>query len=521
MCLPEQLPGPHARDSGEVWAYRQSAPAGDELVDPDRIPLPPSAPGSDYGRRPIDHSRRPSLVSVRSQNDLSGDVPAMEPLPAPSTSRLSIPLAPSLGVGPHDPSFTNVMRLVQRAQNARSRAVALQRELLHLLFECGSQTRCLGMQSYLYKRLVECFRNEAKPAFVSLFEQMETSVRGEPSSREADIGKPPEHYQSGERRSVGTSWISTFPTHARTALMRLLNNLRTKPAFLADRISSLKTSQLRNLAKPHLPSGRTESADSSPNSRLDLRLLRPWAKTSPQCPDEVPQDPLRVMILSCFDVTSTRGYSERGRLLDVWSTACARLIEDQRQGSNEFCFAVLEIFAELSSWDLNTKLELLLLELMHTGSFLLGNANGSNTAAKSALDPAEVSASAFFDQAVETLLDLLTSSASFSVPDVALDLIHATLRKLDDPLKIARARRFFVFTWYCNTFLFNALLFPEVSHTPAPLYFVRLMVGRNTTCSSTCTSVQYSDSDCSASLQAAFKERSARFLTLGKFDIWP
>lgn len=131
-------------------------------------------------------------------------------------------------------------------------------------------------------------------------------------------------------------------------------------------------------------------------------------------------------------------------------------------GSNEFCFAVLEILADLTPWELGPKLELFLMELMHTGRFITSSTSHVS-GAKDFPEPTESSIPAFFDSAVDALLDVVTGSAPFSVPTVSLHLIHATLQKLDDPQKTARARRFFVYTWYCNTFLSSALLYPEVS----------------------------------------------------------
>jgi hypothetical protein len=363
------------------------------------------------------------------------------------------------------------MQVVRKAVNGRNQVLALRGEMIQLLRACAANHRLVPLQLNLYKRMVDAFRLEKKPGFASLLrlsDQLEAES-GRLSGPVEGVG----HFDHGrlhESLNPDTPWLYDLPLRSQSVILRFLNSLRNDSLFLADRLSYLTTSQLKGLAKPHRQFTSNESPAELPSSmnRLNFRnLQRPRTKTVDiPSVEDISRDPLRLLILGCFDANARPDSKERARQLDVWSSACARVIEDGRPGSDEFCLAVLDNFADLSQWALRPKLELFLMDLMHLGASIVDpSAAGppSLSAPDGQSQQSPVSVSDFFDKAVRSLLRLIISVPGASgVPHAALSLIRATIDKVGSPQTKIKARSFFVFKWFCTSFLSNALLFPEV-----------------------------------------------------------
>ena len=184
-------------------------------------------------------------------------------------------------------------------------------------------------------------------------------------------------------------------------------------------------------------------------------------------------DPLSVLLHGTFATSSGPGSQESQRQLDIWATVCAQVIACGKTGSDEFCTAILNSFAALEPWTLEPQLELLLLDSLRSGAFIL---EGPQHQPVNFTQPAElhnakiaVATSEFFAKNVERILELITQGPPYlGVPQHCLSLIRAILGKIADPGKRAKAKNFFVSRWYCTIFLSDAITYPEVSAISGP-----------------------------------------------------
>ena len=363
---------------------------------------------------------------------------------------------------------------VMEDDNYQSRRLrTLQDETFGLFHKCGSCDRLLTVQNLLFRRMVECFRNDRKNAFGSLYSKAmsyPTFADLEAPKLTLDDGPETSDYPSPEIQA-DSSWIQRLSPDSRHGLMQFLTQIRTDPSFVAERISRLSESQLKRLTRSHRQHAHGESVLQTNRSygRYDPRgFHRSMAKPSEHTPsiDELMGDPLMLLIHGLFDSSSGPQSPERRRQLAVWSSVCCRLIEEGKPGSDDFCITVLNAFAEVSDWPLASRLELFLAELVTSGGPLLENLN-SRATHSGQLPNREYSDSSalfsnFFDKALNSLLDLFVVDPEQAVPEQAMAVLRSILDRIENQERRLTARNFFFLRWFCGSFLYNAIVFPEV-----------------------------------------------------------
>ena len=460
-----------------------------ELPDESRIPLPSSVASSELGENDEHLGENPIAADVlQTQNDFEAEI--MGSLEEDPTAGPASPKQPTVqtldgtnvvveGRGPPHaingdsiPLF-DLLEVMDEDKYQSRRLMTLQDEAYGLFHKCGSCDRFLTVQTHLYRRMVDCFRSDKKNAFASFY----TKAVSYPSF--ADLEAPVIGFEdtSGALRldpraqSSDTSWIQRLPTESRKNLMDFLTNIRNDPSFIAERICKLSESQLRRLARPHRLQGANDSIlpSSRGYGRYDSRgFQRSVAKPGDQAPsvDDMMGDPLMLLINGLFDSSSGPASPERLRQLKVWSSICCKLIENSKPGSDEFCITVLNGFAEMSEWPIAPALELLLADIIATGEPLnegLGSQARTFTPGSNShqMDQGQL-VSTFFDQALQSLLDLIGDDPHRSVPSRALEMIRSVLHQIDNQERRLTARNFFFLRWFCASFLYNAIVFPEV-----------------------------------------------------------
>lgn len=223
--------------------------------------------------------------------------------------------------------------------------------------------------------------------------------------------------------------------------------------------------------KPHRQTLAPESVlEASPGySKFDPRNFQrnlPRKVESSTSSTSMMHDPLFLFLNGIFDPMSRWNSPERNRQLGIWSSVCARIIEEGKPGSDDLCLVVLDSFSEFTPWTVKPELELFLQNLVNTGHFIVDpQADQHNASLPIEIRNARIAVaiSEFFDEATTTLLELITKgTSSAGIPRAALDLVHATLSKIKDTERRNKARSFFVSRWFCTSFLSHALLFPEV-----------------------------------------------------------
>lgn len=474
------------------WSSPSSSALAEErataLPDEFRIPLPPSTAGSEYGE------------------DVEGP-PAALPTVGPETAtehpRLeedgpSYPKTGTTGMDPTDPVFKAgdpeglppleelaahegyrtasspmeelILSINNEAHQTR-RFISLQSHLQELIRHCGVSGRLIPRQSRLNRLMVGCFKADNSTNFASLYNQsvqLQESCTYSHDLVEAHVGS-----QSPLQPLLGpaTSWIHTLPPGIQTGVSQLFHRIRTESSFLATRIANLSSSQLIKLAHPHRLSASSDIILQASGMSKYTHGASPQKVSKPK-EDSASQlglqrDPLLLLVHGLFDTSFGPTSRESQRQCSIWSTTCARVIEAAKPGSDEFCTAILDAFGNMYPWPMKAQLELFLMELMQSGSFLLypaaiqpvdfTNPEGRPTGK----DP---TAFEFFASALKTLTILLTGSFSPAIPHGALELIRAILRKVESPDKKTKAKKYFV-RWYCTSFLSNILKYPEVSNS--------------------------------------------------------
>ena len=465
-----------------------------DLLDESQIPLPssiPSSPGVEEehfdsrGLEDLDDADG-SLpcaprTDIRDETDLIADsseaqkTEQIRPLPAIWNDTTQ-----EGDVEDPDPEIAvpllDLLEAMEDDEYQTRRLRTLQDEAYGLFHKCGSCDRFLTVQTHLYRRMVECFRTDKKNAFASLYSR----AMSHPNFADLEVPRLGLEENSGAINSPslgmlsGTSWIQRLPLESQHSLMEFLARIRTDPLFVAERISKLSETQLKRLTRPHRQHAPVESTSQTSRShgRYDPRgFQRSMAKPSDQAPsvDELMGDPLMLLIHGLFDPSGGPRSAERLRQLDVWSSVCCKLIENSKPGSDEFCITVLNAFAETADWPLVPKLELFLAETAISGSQFLESlsARGVDYGHAQPSPPTDASArvSAFFDRAINSFLDLIVTDCAQAMPDRALEMIRSILHKIQNQERRLTARNFFFLRWYCASFLYNAMVFPEVLRT--------------------------------------------------------
>ncbi|KAI9807233.1 MAG: hypothetical protein M1825_005951 [Sarcosagium campestre] len=138
-------------------------------------------------------------------------------------------------------------------------------------------------------------------------------------------------------------------------------------------------------------------------------------------------DPLSTLLFTCFASSSGPHSAEDLRRTEVWSTACARLINEGTPGSEHFLRIVLNTWASMRDWPLKRNLELFLKTILQDGAFLTNRTDEKpsllNPQAGFHANPEATSSDKFFDHAVAGLFELMESdSYSRGIPEGVLEL---------------------------------------------------------------------------------------------------
>lgn len=354
----------------------------------------------------------------------------------------------------------------QERKQAESR-VRLQRYLVSTalsarLSRCGEQA---------YRTLVDHFRTDEKKKFASLYNAVH-DIRGSCDSarqysfKGADWNS--ESISPIHGQDALTSFWQKIPQRHREILLRFLNQIRSIPEFLASRLSSLTPSELSALTVFHqglesvnsvLPFYSRPKCISSHNSK--------GISQSPSAVERLlsfqRHDPLSVLIHTCFANSAGPNSLEDVRRTEVWATACARLITEQKSGADSFISHVLNIWTTMRDWPGRSNMEWYLMKILEDGAFLLGN---SEDAAEyhPHVEPANIKhsilADEFYSTAVQGLFEVVDNFRAGGIPEGLIELGNAILHKLDTKWHQS-TKRFLVSKWLFSVFISNAVIHPE------------------------------------------------------------
>ena len=383
--------------------------------------------------------------------------------------------------------FAGLIRL--RKHLARERR-CLRSRVQRFLVSRALEARCARSTSLAHRTLVDQYQRDDKRAFVALHHAVhEVRDSCEAMRRyaflEPDLDLPTRI--AGAKDSpepLPSTFLDQLPSRTKADLLHFLSHLRTDPEFLATRLTSLSSSDLLSLASAYQSLDPMDHGVSSSASSPSAPGRLPGSSFRRSSVDTVlpierllsfqRRDPLSALLHTVFAETAGLPDAEDLRRTEVWSTVCARLITQGTPGGEQFMRVLLNAWSVMRDWPCQQNLETYLMATLQDGAFLLepsgrrpSNAAASWPETRSARDPGL--ADAFYEKAINDLFVLLLQHPhSGGIPLGVHELGRAIMRKIAAPHKQRAARIFIVRKWFFATFLWDAMVHPEVSMVLLP-----------------------------------------------------
>lgn len=383
-------------------------------------------------------------------------------------------------------SLEELAHLVQLEVYQRRQTALAQTKTDQLSLKCGLDRRRISTLSIAYGNMIDQYKTDDQPGFTMIYEacdQLKTSCH-----TDVQVSDPLELPLELDCRPAGEyspnhSCIQMLPPDNQKSILMFLNQIRTDPKFLSHLISNLSPSELTSLTSSYHPAGidysvlQNHSHGKTHFYSKDSQMMN-LSRRMDNLHRFHDEDPLYALLYSVFDSSAKLCSREDFRRTEIWSSTCARNFTEAftgpRPGSEEFAIAALDGFTNFQEWPLRPKMESYLMGILTKGSFLLDQTSQQPTNTKEPIEIHRASAAVreaeFFEEALIDLFALLTTQLAQqpqqAVPERALALVHATLRKLENPDHKLRATRFIVCRWYFAMFISSIVLHPEASCTP-------------------------------------------------------
>ncbi len=424
------------------------------------------------------HGPQRPQISHASISAPAGRLPRL--LPA-DLSSYSDALLPSAAIPTSATSLAELAHLI-RLQGYQEQRKAHSRIRLHRwLVSSALSARLVHCGELAYRTLVDNFRSDDKKSFASLYNALNDVRNSCDATRQyallepdLEFGKAKSTAKSERAPLSSSTFLNDVPSKILDDLLDLISVLRTNPDFLATRIASLSQQELASLSSFRQALDPVESVIA-----IQARGKTPAAsKPNQSGPSPVERllsfqrhDPLAALIYTIFANSSGPDSAEDLRRTDVWATTCAKMIKENKAGTDRFVKTILDVWAGMREWPGKANLELYLMQALQDGQFLLEKAEDQpvrqgQPAQRSTKDT--IAADEFFDKAVKRLFEVVDDEPSAGgIPEGVLEIGNAILRKLDDERGIRRgAQSFFVSRWLFTTYLMNAIIHPEAGLSP-------------------------------------------------------
>ncbi|OTA27727.1 hypothetical protein BTJ68_10794 [Hortaea werneckii EXF-2000] len=392
------------------------------------------------------------------------------PPETPSPERNSLlenPVLPGVDNDPpaprNAPSLTHVAHLL-KSQRSHERQALQRDDLVHSLrVKAAGTSRLAHATHLLQKTLAECIRAEDKERFVSLQNALQNAL----ALRQQGC-----HLSDPEMSATDSHFpLHQLPETARALTKQFLSAIRQDGDFLANRIASLSHQELLALLPENLVARSSDSvfgSSTGSRSRVAAHLGYLADVQTDMLSSGSFSSTLETMILSVRDLSMPQAIEER-RSLDLWSTVCARLIIEQKPGSEKLVPAVLDIWTSSCHWPGRTRIDLWIAETLRKGAFLVEQPSKQSFRIRvhgrpdSSADE-EKKSEEFYSQATDALLELLADPSNVSViPNKALEMCRAIWTKLQTSPGHQRAFPHFILTrWLFSSFLVQVVTLPEV-----------------------------------------------------------
>ena len=420
------------------------------------------------------YPRRPSIPS--SVSAPAGKLPRLLPFDA---SHYSDPHLPTAAVTPSATSLVELAHLIRLREYQEQRRCHARVRLHRCLVSSNLSARLVHCGELAQRTLVDNFRSDDKKSFATLYNALHDVRNSCDATRRYALLEPDIEFSKTKGRPEKISSFSTFmheiPLKIRDDLLDFVCEIRTNPDFLATRICSLTQDELLQLtafrpALDPIDSVLALQAQNKPGFASRKPVSPPLKSPVERLLSFQRHDPLAALIYTCFANTSGPDSAEDLRRTDVWAVTCARLIQENRPGSERFIKCVLDTWAGMRDWPGKANLELYLMQVLQEGQFLLEKEDRpplstGQSEARNVKD--SIAAEDFYGKAVKRLFEVVDDEPSAGgIPEGVLEIGNAILRKLEDPgskKHRAAAQSFIVSRWFFTSYLMTAIIHPEVS----------------------------------------------------------
>ena len=369
-----------------------------------------------------------------------------------------------------DEACLSEITYILRLQKYHKRCcVSAQDNLQRLQIAASKAARLRFTARSIQHTLAECIRSEDKSSFAVLLHAFQDACE-EASKTSSLPAQDAESHVAAISNATG-SFLNEVAAPARLTVLDFLTKLRYDGHFIAERVMSLTSRELNSLLPERIVTKSNESIFGA--SLRNSRSSRPLGFTVDTMVDVLTGhsygSPLEALVFAPGTSILTED-SELRRMTDVWATVCARLISEQKAGSEKLIPALLDIWSALVPWPGKDRVEIWMLETLQHGAFLLEQPTKQTFRARvegksdiSAQDEARVEA--FYTDATDSLLELFGDTTSPSaIPPGALSLCRAIFDKLRGSPSHQRALPSFIMTrWLFSSFMMDLVSLPEVS----------------------------------------------------------
>lgn len=382
--------------------------------------------------------------------------------------------------------LAHLVRLSKYQERKRANTrVRLQRSLISTALS-ARLTRCGEITQ---RNLAESFRNEDKKAFANLFSAIhdvrnscdltrrfalsepEMEAVQSPGAASDNLDTPTNGIGNVTPGSPDAPFLNDISASAREAFLDFLTQLRTNHHYLATRLCSLNSNELRALTTFHQGLDPIESVlpfNNRPSGRGHGSAAMRASSAAPSAVERLlsfqRHDPLSALIHTCFANSAGPDSAEDKRRTEIWATACARLISEAKNSASETILtSVLNVWSSMRDWSGRSNMEWYLMKILEDGAFLLDRAedqNGTRFNISEWTHKDNIASDEFYDRAVNELFEIIDDEDATGIPEGLMELGNEILRRLDSRF-VESTRRWFVSKWLFSSWLLSVVIHPE------------------------------------------------------------